>query len=171
MNEKRDLLLKLDLQKFAQTMNSKDAVSASLAECFVTIRGNRYNFMQAINLEASIEKVKSEVPILGRTGKGNKSTGWTGSGSATFHYNTSIFRELLYLFKETGEDIYFDIQVTNEDPTSGVGRQTVILKDCNIDGGILTKFDADAEYLDEDMDFTFDDFEIPEKFSLLPGMQ
>ena len=153
-----------------QTMNAKDAVSASLAECFVTISGNRYNFMQAINLEAKIEKTKSEVPILGKTGKGNKSTGWKGSGSANFHYNTSIFRELLYKFKETGEDVYFDIQVTNEDATSSVGRQTVVLKDCNIDGGILTKFDADAEYLDEDMDFTFEDFEIPEKFIRLPGM-
>ena len=28
-------------------MNAKDAVSASLAECFVTIGDNRYNFMQA----------------------------------------------------------------------------------------------------------------------------
>ena len=46
-----------------QSMNAKDAVSASLAECFVTIEGNRYNFMQAINLEASIEKTKSEIPI------------------------------------------------------------------------------------------------------------
>ena len=35
-------------------MNAKDAVSASLAECFVTIGDNRYNFMQAINLEANI---------------------------------------------------------------------------------------------------------------------
>ena len=42
------------------SMNAKDAVSASLAECFVTIDGNRYNFMQAINLEASIEKTKTE---------------------------------------------------------------------------------------------------------------
>lgn len=155
----------------SDVMNAKDAVSASLAECFITIEGNRYNFMQAINLEASIEKTKSEVPILGKTGKGNKSTGWKGSGSATFHYNTSIFRELLYKYKKTGEDIYFDIQVTNEDPTSAVGRQTVILKDCNLDGGILTKFDADAEYLDEELGFTFEDFEIPEKFNLLAGMR
>ena len=154
----------------AQTMNAKDTVSASLAECFITIENRRYNFMQAINLEASIEKTKSEVPILGKTGKGNKGAGWTGSGSATFHYNQSIFRELLERYKNTGEDIYFDIQVTNEDPTSSVGRQTVILKDCNVDGGILAKFDADGEYLDEDMDFTFDDFELPEKFNLLPGM-
>lgn len=151
-------------------MNAKDAVSASLAECYVTLEGNRYNFMQAINLEASIEKNKTEVPILGKTGKGNKTTGWKGTGSATFHYNTSIFRELLYRYKETGEDVYFDIQITNEDPTASVGRQTVILKDCKVDGGILAKFDADAEYLDEDMDFTFEDFEIPEKFTPLAGM-
>lgn len=152
------------------TMNAKDALSASLAECFVTIDGNRYNFMQAINLEASIEKTKSEVPILGRTGKGNKTTGWKGTGSATFHYNTSIFRQLLYRYKETGEDVYFDIQVTNEDPTSSAGRQTVILKGCNVDGGILTKFDADAEYLDEELDFTFEDWEMPETFKMMPGM-
>lgn len=151
-------------------MNAKDSVSASLAECFAIIKGNRYNLMQALNLEAKLEKTKTEVPILGKTGKGNKATGWKGTGSATFHYNTSIFRELLEEFKNTGEDLYFDIQVTNEDPTSAVGRQTVILKDCNIDGGILAKFDADGEYLDEDMDFTFEDFEIPEKFRLLNGM-
>ena len=152
-------------------MNAKDAVSASLAECYVTIEGNRYNFMQAINLEANFNKKKTEIPILGKTGRGNKATGWNGTGSATFHYNTSIFRELMKRYKNTGEDVYFDIQVTNEDPTSAVGRQTVVLKGCNIDGGILAKFDADAEYLDEDMDFTFEDFEMPETFTLLAGMQ
>lgn len=155
----------------AQIMHAKDSVSASLAECYVTIEGKRYNFMQAINLEASIEKNKVEVPILGKTGKGNKSTGWSGSGSATFHYNTTIFRDLLKRYKETGEDIYFDIQITNEDKTSTVGRQTVILKDCNMDGGLIAKFDADAEYLEDEFEFTFEDFEIPEKFTALAGME
>jgi len=154
----------------ATVMAAKDTISASLAECFVTIEGNRYNFMQAISLEANFEKNKTEVPILGKTGKGNKATGWKGTGSATFHYNTSIFRSLMKRYKDTGEDVYFDIQITNSDPTSRVGRQTVILKDCNIDGGLLAKFDADAEYLDEDMDFTFEDFDIPEEFKLLLGM-
>ena len=151
-------------------MKGKDAISAKLAECFVTIEGNRYNFMQAINLEATMEKTKTEVPILGKTGTGNKASGWKGTGSATFHYNTSIFRELLCRYKDTGEDIYFDIQITNEDETSAVGRQTIILKDCNMDSGILAKFDADGEYLDEDMDFTFEDWEMPEKFAQLDGM-
>ena len=52
------------------TMNAKDTLSAKLAECFITVNGNRYNFMQAINFEASFERTKTEVPILGKTGKG-----------------------------------------------------------------------------------------------------
>lgn len=154
----------------ANIMKAKDAVAASLAECYVTIDGNRYNFMHAINLEATVEKTKTEVPILGKTGKGNKASGWKGTGSATFHYNTSVFRELLTKYKNSGEDTYFDIMVINEDKTSAVGRQTVILKDCNVDGGVLAKFDTEAEYLDEEMDFTFEDWEIPEKFTPLEGM-
>ena len=152
------------------TMKAKDALSAKLAECFVTIDGNRYNFMQAINFEANFERTKTEVPVLGKTGYGNKSTGWKGTGSATFHYNTSIFREMMKKYKDTGEDVYFEIQVTNEDPTSAAGRQTVVFIDCNIDGGVLAKFDADGEYLDEELEFTFEDFKMPETFKLLDGM-
>jgi hypothetical protein len=152
------------------TMNGKDAISASQAQCFVTIGKDTYNFMQAIKLEAKIEKTKSEVPILGKTGKGNKATGWKGTGSATFHYNTAIFRSLLATYKDTGSDIYFDIMVTNDDVTSSAGKQTVLLKGCNMNGGILTKFDAGAEYLDEEMEFTFDDFEVRTPFKNLTGM-
>lgn len=151
-------------------MKAKDAISAKLAECFVTIEGNRYNFMQMIDFEANFDKTKTEVPILGKTGKGNKASGWAGTFSATMHYNQSIMRKLLLRYKDTGEDIYFEIQVTNDDPTSAAGRQTIVFMDCNIDGGILAKFDADGEYLDESVDGTFEDFKMPETFKLLDGM-
>ena len=153
----------------ATIMKAKDTVSAQLATCYCDIGGTRYNFMQMINLEATLEKNKTEVPILGKTGKGNRSAGWTGTGSATLHYNQSVFRKLLERYKNTGEDIYFTTVITNEDPTSAVGRQVVTLIDCNVDGGILAKFDADGEYLDEDVDFTFDDFTIDTEFDPLPG--
>ena len=154
-----------------QTMNAKDAVSGSQAECFITIGGTRYNFMQIIKFESKIDKTKTKVPILGKTGKGNKATGWEGTFTGTAHYNQSIMREMLLKYKETGEDTYFDAQVTNEDLSSSIGRQTVIHKGCNLDGGTLAKFDADADYLDEDINGTFEDFEIPETFSMLAGME
>ena len=42
-------------------MKAKDTLSAKLAECFITIGNNRYNFMQMINFEAQFEKTKTEV--------------------------------------------------------------------------------------------------------------
>lgn len=151
-------------------MNGKDSVSGSLGKCFITIGNNRYNFMQAISLEASMEKTKTEVPILGKTGKGNKATGWKGTGSAKFHFNTSIFRELLQTYAKTGEDMYFDIQIVNEDPTSSVGKQTIMLIGCNMDSGLIAKFDADADYLEDEFDFTFEDWKLMDKFTPLSGM-
>ena len=151
-------------------MNGKDAISGSLGKCFVTIGNNRYNFMQAISLEASMEKTKTEVPILGKTGKGNKATGWKGTGSAKFHFNTSIFRELLQNYAKTGEDMYFDIQIVNEDPTSSVGKQTIMLIGCNMDSGLIARIDADADYLEDEFDFTFEDWKLMDKFTPLSGM-
>ena len=152
-------------------MLAKDTLSASLAECYITVGDRRYNFMQAINLEANFEKTKTEVPILGKTGKGNKATGWKGTGKATFHYNTSIFRKMMLDYKNTGEDTYFEMQITNDDPGSAAGRQTIVLYDCNTDGGILAKFDADGETLDEELEGTFDDFDMPESFKKLMGFE
>lgn len=154
-----------------QKMNAKDAVSAKTAECFMTIGENRYNFMQLIDFESKVNNNISDIPILGKTGTSHKITGWSGEYSATAHYNQSIMREMLLKYNKTGIPEYFDIQVTNEDPASSIGRQTVIHKDCLLDGGILSKFDADGEYLDEEIAGTFDDFDMPEKFSMLQGMQ
>lgn len=151
-------------------MRGRDAIFAGLAQCYVTIEGRRYNFMSMIDFEAKMEKDKVEVPILGQTGKGNKAAGWKGTFSGTAHYNTSIFRELLQRYKKTGEDIYFDIQAVNEDPTSAAGRQSIMLTGCNLDGGTLAKFDADGEYLDEDIKGTFEDWDMPEIFTVLEGM-
>lgn len=156
----------------AQTMLAKNAVSAKMAECYITIDGQRYNFMSAINIEVTFEKSKSEVPILGRMNKGHKAGSSSISGSAEFHFNTSIWRELAYKFQETGEDLYFEMQITNEDITaSDVGRQSIILQGCNFDSVILAAFDADSDdALTESMDFTAERFEMPEKFNIMDGM-
>ena len=152
------------------TMNGKDAVSGSLGECYVTLNGKRYNLMTAIKFEATYEKTKVEVPILGKVSKGNKAVGGKGTGTMTVHYNSSIIRELLERYQNTGEDLFFEIEVSNEDPTSKAGRQTILYQGCNVDGGILSKFDASAEYLDEELKFTFEKFIVKNQFNVLDGM-
>lgn len=151
-------------------MNAKDAISAKLATAYIIIGTNRYLLFQAKDLEANFEKNKSEVAILGKTGVGHKSTGWNGTGSLTIYKNTELFDDMCERFKLTGEDTYFDLQITNDDPTSAAGRSTKILKGCNIDGAVIAAFDADGEWLEQPVDFTFEDYESPEKFKALAGM-
>ena len=153
------------------TMMAKDAISAKLAECYVTINGRRFLLMQGKDFEANFEKTKQEINILGKTGTGNKSTGWKGTGTITIYKNTSIFDELMERYKNTGDDTYFDIQVTNNDPTSAAGICTMIFKDCNVDGGVLAAFDVDGEFLEQEINFTFEDFSNPTKFTQLAGME
>lgn len=152
-------------------MNALDAVSGSLASAYVTIDSRRYLLMQLINFEGNMEINSVEVPILGKTGKGNKPAGWTGKWSATAHYNTSIFREILLEYKKTGYMPPMEIQTTNEDTATAAGSQTIVYKGCLINGGILSKIDVEADYLEEEIEGTFDDWDMPEKFSPLAGMQ
>lgn len=156
----------------AQKMQAKNAVSAKMAECYITFEGRRYNAMNAINLEVNFEKTKTTVPILGRMNRGNKSVSANITGSAEFHFNTPIWQELAYRFQETGEDIYFDMQISNEDITaSDIGRQTIILYDCNFDSTRLAAFDADSDdVLRNSVNFTAERFEIPEAFTLMDGI-
>ena len=90
----------------SNVMLAKDSISAALAQCYVTIGERRYNLMTAIKMEAKFKKNKVKIPTLGKTGKGNKSVSWEGTGSCTMHYNTSIFREMMLNFKDTGDVIY-----------------------------------------------------------------
>src|SRR5690606_10022421 len=108
--------------------------------------------------------------VLGKTNVGQKATGWTGTGTLNIYYVTSLFRRLMQEYVKTGRDFYFDLQVTNEDPTSSVGRQTVVLKNCNLDSIIAAQFDATADdALNEDLEFTFDDYEILDQFTAPAG--
>ena len=151
-------------------MNAMDAMAGSQASAYLTIEGTRYCFMQMYAFESSMEINIQEVPILGKTGNGNKPSGWTGTWKGTAHDNQSVLRKYFLEYKKTGRLPSFDIQVTNEDQSTSLGRQTIILKNCLAKGGILAKYDAGAEILDEEIEGTFDDWEMPETFSLLEGM-
>nr|DAL98057.1 MAG TPA: tail tube protein [Caudoviricetes sp.] len=153
-----------------RTMFAGDVISAKLATAYVTIDGNRYLLFQAKSLTATIEKEKEQVGILGRLLKGNKSVSAKGSGTLTIYKNTSIFDDMLLKFLNEGKDTYFDMQVSNEDPTSNAGRRTVILKDCNIDKATVAAFDVDGKWLEDEIAFTFEGMKIPEKFKVLDGM-
>lgn len=123
------------------------------------------DMLWAKKIEAKAEINKTAIRTLGKRGEQNKPAGWKGSGSMTIYYVTSLFRRMIMQYIKTGVPVYFDMLVTNDDPASSIGRQTVLLKNCSIDSAILASIDVDADALDESVDFTFDDAELLEEFS------
>ncbi|MEG6521172.1 phage tail tube protein [Desulfotomaculum sp. 1211_IL3151] len=144
---------------------ANDAVSGQEGRAYATINGNVEEMFYVKTLEGKVEKQKSEMRALGRRGTQHKATGWSGSGSMTIYYATTLFRQMMLDYIKTGKDTYFDIQIVNEDPGSSIGRQTVVLKNVNLNSVILAKVDTENEFLDEEIDFTFEDIDILDSFS------
>lgn len=150
-------------------LHAPDAISGKEGRAYAVINGNVEELFYAKNIEARVEKTKSEIKALGRRATQHKVTGWTGTGTMTLYYMSPVFRRMMLEYIRTGRDIYFTLVVTNEDPASTAGRQTVVLKECNIDSVVLAKFDVDADELDEEVPFTFSDFDLPDQFNALRG--
>lgn len=149
-----------------KTLNAPDTISGREGRAYAKINGNNEELFFAKSVEASVEKSKSEVKAIGKRMTGHKTTGANGTGSMTLYYLTPLFRQMLKEWKDTGVDIYFDLVIENDDPASAAGKQSILLMGCNLDSVILAKLDGDSDDpLDEDADFTFEDFDILEAFN------
>ncbi|HEY4390345.1 phage tail tube protein [Paenibacillus motobuensis] len=151
--------------------NKQDAVSGKQGKAFVIIEGRNEELFYAKTIEATIEKNKVDVPVLGKTNTPQRSAGWKGSGTLTIYYVSSVFRQLMRDYIRTGKDFWFDLQIVNEQPGSSAGKQTVILKNCNLDSVIAAKLDATSDdMLDEELPFTFEDYDILDSFNTIQGI-
>ena len=149
-----------------KTLNAPDTISGREGRAYAKINGNNEDLFFAKSVEASVEKSKSEVKAIGKRMTGHKTTGANGTGSMTLYYLTPLLRQMLKEWKDTGVDVYFDLVVENDDPASSAGKQSILLMGCNLDSVVLTKLDGDSDDpLEEDADFTFEDFDILEAFN------
>lgn len=155
----------------APILRARDILSGEQGEVWATLPdGRRMCMMHVINIESNVDREKEEVAILGKRGKGHKSTGETYSGTMTIYTVETIFLELLEKYKDTGEDFYFDLQIINDDNTTSVGSKIVTLLDCNINSFVIAKLDAESSILNEDVDFTFEDWRLDKPFDELDGL-
>lgn len=145
-------------------LRAGDTISGQEGKATSVIDGNVEDMFYVKTLEATFEKNKTEVKTLGKRGVQHKGTGWAGTGSMTLYYVTSRFRQMAVKYAKTGQDTYFNITIVNDDPASTVGKQTVVLYNCNIDSVVLARLDTESDVLEEDIDFTFDDFDILDSF-------
>lgn len=148
-------------------LNAGDTISGREGRAYTIINDQNEEMFYVKTLEASIEKQKAEIKTLGHRGMQHKATGWSGTGTMTIYYVTSKFRQMMLDYVNHGVDAYFDIMITNEDPSSATGKQTVFLNKVNLNKVIVGKLDTESEALEEEIEFTFEGLSIPDSFSTL----
>jgi len=146
------------------TLAVESIINGAMGTCTATIGGNVEDMLYVKNIEVNVEKSKNEIKVLGQTGAKHKANGWNGTGSMTVYYCTSKYREMMIKYMKDGIDTYFDITIVNEDPSTSIGSQTVVIKGVNLDSLVMAKLDIDSTELDEDIEFTFDDIEMLGQF-------
>ena len=144
-----------------KTLSGSDTISGKEGRAYAKIGGNNEELFMAKSIEATVEKSKGTVKPIGRRMAGHKTIGGEGTGSMTLYYLTPLYRAKLKEWKETGADLYFDMVIENDDQESVAGKQTVLLMGVNLDSTVLAKLDGESDDpLEEDVDFTFEDFDI-----------
>ncbi|WP_018752174.1 phage tail tube protein [Paenibacillus sanguinis] len=146
-------------------LQAKDIVSGQEGRAYATFDGVVEEMFYVKSIEATAEKQKEEVKVLGKRGTQSKAAGWTGTGTMTIYYTTSRFRQLMLRYIKDGIDTYFDIQIINDDSTTNIGRQASVLRNVNLDSVTVAKLDTESSLLDEEISFTFDDYDLQESFT------
>lgn len=146
-------------------MRPNEVLSGKSGDVYASIGGRRYHFMHITEIEATLEYEKGDVPMLGRRMTGHKINGCNGKYKGKGYYMFSELRALAEAYKNGGAAPVYDIEITNVEEGTLAGTQRVWLKDCMPDSDVLAKADAGSEFLEEDIEGTFDEFEMPERFS------
>lgn len=149
----------------AKVMRSIEAQSGKEGEVFIKIGGRRYNCMHVTEIEALVEYEKGEVKRLGARMTGHKINGMAGTYKGKGYYRFDELRMAAEAYKNGAAAPIYEIEITNYDKSSTAGLHRVVLKDCMPDSDVLAKVNAGEEFLEEDIEGTFDDFEIVKKFS------
>lgn len=146
-------------------LNGRDAISTKDAKLYLTIAGHIIVMIEANKFTAKLEKNKEDVQTLGSRWKHKKTTSVEGTGTLGGILIRSTWLKYGLPYIQGGKDLYFDATLTIDDPTSRAGKQTVTLKDVNLDDIPIADFEADDGVMEFETDLTFEGVELVTPFS------
>lgn len=142
----------------------RDALNGKSGSCFMTINGENHQLfnLKKIQIDASFQE--EDFKVVGTTLVQKKTTGVELTGTATLYYGTPYFLQLLQEYLKTGKLPYFTLQITNDDPSTSVGSQTVVLYNVKLNKLPIAKLDSDSSFLDMEVGFSFTAVEVLDWF-------
>lgn len=138
---------------------ANDGVSGKAGSAFMVKNGRNIELFGIKKFESNAEIQTADFPVVGALVDQTKVKGIKYSGTMTLYYGTPEFLEILSEYKRNGRFPEINLQVTNDDKGSTVGKQTVAIYGVTLSKIPIAMLDDSADYLQEEIPFMFTDYE------------
>lgn len=135
---------------------AKDTVNGAEGKVFVTKDGKQIEVVGMMNITTYAEIQGKEMRVVGTRTIQNKANGAKQTGKGNIYYGTSLWTDMVLEYINTGNMPQFDLQITNDDPSSSVGSQSIAYYGCELTGSIpLSILDSEEAMLNYEFNFTY----------------
>jgi len=143
----------------------KDALNGKQGKAIATINGQNQELFGAKKIQTDAEFQESDFKVIGTTLVQKKTTGVNLTGTMTIYYGTPIFIRMVQEYIKTGKMTFFNLQIENDDPSTSVGKQTVVYYNCKLNKVPLSILDSDSDFLEEEVGFSYTNIEVLDWFT------
>lgn len=136
-----------------------DIINGRFGEAVVIVDGNRESMFYLKNITGKIDIERETIARLGTPVDLSVGGSAKGTFTATMYSHTKVFRKILTKYMKERKETPFDIILVQNDPNYEGGEDTVILKNCYLNGGEIFKLDVENSHLDQEVSGTFENIE------------
>lgn len=148
---------------------ARDTVNGAEGKIFVTRNGQNIEIAGMRNITTNGEVQSSDMRVIGTRKIQDKPNGakLTGTGNVYYGSNGSnLWRDLVLQYINTGVMEEFDIQITNNDPTTTIGTQSIAYYGCHLTGTIpVSILNSEEAMLSYDFNFVYTEVAALNKFT------
>ena len=135
---------------------AKDTLNGAEVSVVVTIDGRNYVVAGMRNIRANAEIQSNDMRVIGTRTIQDKPNRAKLTGTGNIYYGTNLWTDMVLQYIQTGVMQEFDIQLTNNDPTTSVGSQVMAYYGCHLTGTIPLSILNDGEaMLNYDFNFAY----------------
>ena len=135
---------------------AKDTVTGSEGSVVITQNGKNQVVAGMKNIKTNADIQSSDMRVVGTRTIQNKNNGVKQTGTGNIYYGSNVFTNMVLQYIQTGVMPEFDIQITNNDPTTSVGSQVMAYYGCTLTGTVpLSILDSEEAMLAYDFNFAY----------------
>lgn len=135
---------------------ARDTVNGASGKIFMTVDGRQIEVACMRNITTNAEIQSSDMRVIGTKKIQDKQNGAKLTGTGNIYYGTNIFTDMVLAYINHGITQEFDIQITNDDPATSIGSQTMVYYGCHLTGTIpLSILNDEEAMLNYDFNFAW----------------